>query len=78
MRLRSRNILNENPTTPCRRRRAAPETPEPQTPLLQTQVSLSVLNTTYEKQTNLLCVFGVIERVIPYCEWSAQALLAWC
>ncbi|XP_056591398.1 CTD small phosphatase-like protein 2 [Triplophysa dalaica] len=38
MRLRSRNILNENPTTPSRRRRAATELAVtlPQTPLAQT------------------------------------------
>ncbi|XP_016431009.1 CTD small phosphatase-like protein 2-A [Sinocyclocheilus rhinocerous] len=44
MRLRSRNILNENPTTPSRRRRrAAPETPGPQTPQVQTQDEVKVL-----------------------------------
>ncbi|XP_016337285.1 CTD small phosphatase-like protein 2-A [Sinocyclocheilus anshuiensis] len=43
MRLRSRNILNENPTTPSRRRRAAPETPGPQTPQVQTQDEVNVL-----------------------------------
>ncbi|XP_051967761.1 CTD small phosphatase-like protein 2 [Xyrauchen texanus] len=40
MRLRSRNILNENPTTPSRRRRVAEE---PQTPSVQTQDQVEVL-----------------------------------
>ncbi|XP_059385116.1 CTD small phosphatase-like protein 3 isoform X1 [Carassius carassius] len=40
MRLRSRNILNVNPTTLSRRRRAAPETPGPQ---LQTQDEVKVV-----------------------------------
>ncbi|XP_051529454.1 CTD small phosphatase-like protein 2 isoform X2 [Myxocyprinus asiaticus] len=41
MRLRSRNIFNENPTTPSRRRRRA--APEPQTPRVQIQDELEVL-----------------------------------
>lgn len=68
MRLRSRNILNENPTTPCRRRRAAPETPG-----TQTQVRLSVSNTTYEKQTKLVraCVW-----VWVWYDWACVSVLS--
>ncbi|XP_056122500.1 CTD small phosphatase-like protein 2 [Rhinichthys klamathensis goyatoka] len=43
MRLRSRNILNENPPTPSRRRRATPESPSPQTPLVKNQDEVKLL-----------------------------------
>lgn len=73
MRLRSRNILNENPTTPSRRRRAATELPVPQTPLAQTPVSRAVLTLSC-----LFClhVFGSVVRVFLHLKCSARAWLA--
>lgn len=77
MRLRSRNILNENTPTPSRRRRAAPESPSPQTPLVKNQVSPAVSYRTLDtKREQNLRVFVVIEYVIAPYEWSALTWLA--
>lgn len=74
MRLRSRNILNENPQTPSRRRRAAPETPRPQTPLIQNQVSPALLNTRYEKKTKVACVW-CDSALWMICAWLVSMML---
>lgn len=76
MRLRSRNILNANPTTPSRRRRAATELAVtlPQTPLAQTPVSRAIL--TLACLLLFLHVFESVVRVFLHLKCSARAWLA--